>query len=176
MSVSSQGFNLLPPDPGTISPDLALDAALAPVIDLGPPTVEPFGRGWAFDFTINQFVKSGLSPAEVHELDHLRVWVEKTLRTARYAHAIYSDSYGMEEPFGAESNVATADVVGIYQQHVTDALLVHDRIADVQDFFFQTDLSSEQLYVSFTVVLDGQDQQTVQVSGIPLAGSVSANG
>ena len=77
----------------------ALDAALAPVVDLADPPVQPLGRGWALDFTINQFVKNGISPALVYDTDELNVWIEKAMRTARLAYPIYTDDYGMEDPF-----------------------------------------------------------------------------
>lgn len=162
------GFNLLPPDPGVISPDLALDAALAPVVDLGPAPVLPLGKGWAFDFLARQFVRPGGSPGAVYELDNLRIWIEKTLRTARYAHPIYTDAYGTEDPFRLVGRPFEGALVAAYQESVVEALTVHDRIAAVGSFYYQQDPFDDGLYVSFTVTLDAEAEQTIQVDSFPV--------
>lgn len=164
------GYSLLPPDPGIISPDLALDAALAPVIDLGPVPDRPLGKGWAFDFSTGQFVAHGTAPAEAYGLDNLRVWIEKTLRTARLAHPIYTDSYGMDEPFFAIGQVDSATLEDEYVTRVTEALLVHDRILAVENFQFSQQPTDDTLYVSFTVSTNANPPQTLAVAAIPLGG------
>jgi hypothetical protein len=168
---SDLGYDLLPPDSGTISPDIALDAALSPVVDYSTPSIEPFGKGWQFDFVAGQFVRSGASAAEAYDLANLRVWIEKTLRTAKFAHPIYSDSYGMEDPFLLIGYPSQSELIGDYQQQIVEALLVHDRIIGVQDFAYQQQALDDALYVSFSVVLDGNPQQEIQVSSLPLAPS-----
>lgn len=165
---SDLGFDLLPPDPGLISPDLALEAALAPVVDLGAPDEQPLGKGWSFDFLTGQFVRHGSSPAEVYELDNLRVWIEKTLRTARNAHPIYGDQYGIVEPYELIGEAYSSELVGAYQEAVVEALMVHDRIAAVDSFYFQHDPMDDALFVSFQVMLDGQDEDVLEVNSLPL--------
>lgn len=168
----SMGFDLLPPDPGVISPDLALDAALVSVVDLDLPTPLPFGKGWLFDFTTSQFVKHGQRPAEVLDVANLQVWMEKVLRTAKYAHPIYSDDYGMEDPFELVGQDASDELIAAYEEGVTNALLVHDRIVAVEDFSFTQQPFDDSLYVSFTVVLDaGSDapQTTLTLENVPVA-------
>lgn len=158
----SLGYDLLPPDPGLVSPDLALEAALAPVVDLQPPDVLPYGRGVAFDFTKGEFVMHGSSPAVVYDTDHLQVWIEKTLHTAKYAHPIYSDDYGMEDPFILVGKPLDAASVGDWEQQVVDALTVHDRILDATNFSYQQ--TGNLLNVSFEVTLDGSDQEVLPVA------------
>lgn len=165
------GFDLIPPDPGLINPDLALDAALAPVEDTDPEAPRPFGRSWRFDFIVNEFVMDGGAPQETYELDSLVVWVEKTLRTARYAHPIYSDQYGIEDPFSPVGHQADDDLLGAYQDAITEALLVHDRITAVEDFSFNQDPFDEAVYASFTVILDSApplDAQPLEFTNVPL--------
>ena len=167
----SLDFDLIPPDPGLINPDLALDAALAPVEDTDPDAPQPFGKSWRFDFVAGQFVKDGTAPQETYELDSLVVWVEHTLRTAKYAHPIYSDDYGMEDPNSLIGEQADDEKLSAYQDAITDALLVHDRITAVEDFSFQQDPFDDGLYASFTVVLDAApplDAQPIEFSQIPL--------
>jgi hypothetical protein len=158
------GFTLLPPDPGIISPDLALEAALAPVVDLQPPPVAPLGRGWAFDFTINEFLLHGSAPAEVYDTDNLRMWIEKTLRTARYTYPIFSEDYGMADPFAMIGQPFSADLIGDYEEQVLQALLVHDRIVSVENFSYQQ--ADDALYVQFSVVLDGNPVQTLALNTV----------
>ena len=167
----SLGFALLPPDPGLINPDLQLDAALSPVEDDQPDVPQPFGRSWRFDFVAGQFVKNGLAPQVTYELDSLIVWVEKTLRTDRYAHPIYSDEYGIEGPFDIVGQQADEELLAAYQDAISTALLVHDRIVSVEDFSFTQDPFEEELYGSFTVIVDAApplEAQPVEFSDIPL--------
>jgi hypothetical protein len=165
---TDQGYTLLPADPGVMSPDLALEAALAPVIEIAPPTPMPLGKGWAFDFENQAFIRAGSSPAEVFDTDNLRIWIEKTLRTARFAHPVYTDVYGIEDKDEMIGQPFDGTLAAQYQNAVVDALMVHDRIAAVDNFYFQNDPMAEQVYVSFTVTLDQEADQTIQVSSIPL--------
>lgn len=164
-------FDLIPPDPGLINPDLALDAALAPVETVDPDAPRAFGRSWRFDFVAGQFVKDGLAPQITYELDSLIVWVEKTLRTSRYAHPIYSDQYGMQGPFDMIGTTADDARLADYQDSVVEALLVHDRITAVENFSFNQDPFDEAVYASFTVVLDAApplQAQPLEFSNIPM--------
>jgi hypothetical protein len=168
------GYELLAPDPGIVSPDLALDAALAPSVDFAQDEPQPLGQGWAFDFEANQFVKNGISPQQVFDVDNLRYWIEKALRTARYAYPIYSDSYGIVEPYAPIGFPVGPTTYGDYQQMVIDALTVHDRIAAVSDFSFSRLPSDDALYASFTVILDDASgtlsQSTLEFTALPLGG------
>jgi hypothetical protein len=164
-------IDLIPPDPGLINPDLALDAALGPVEETDPDAPQPFGRGWRFDFITEKFVMDGRAPQETYELDSLIVWVEKTLRTARFAHAIYSDGYGIENPFDVIGLQADDETFSAYEEAVTDALLVHDRITAVEGFTFSQDPFDEAVFASFTVVLDAApplEAQPIEFSNVPV--------
>jgi Protein of unknown function (DUF2634) len=166
-------FDLIPPDPGLINPDLQLDTALAPVEDTDPEQPLPLGRAWRFDFTTGQFIRDGLAPKVTYELDSLIVWIEKTLRTARYAHPIYSDDYGMEDPYSVVGMQANEELLTTFQDAIAEALLVHDRITNVENFSFNQDPFDEGLYASFTVTLDGapplEDQQPLEFTDVPLS-------
>lgn len=165
------GADLIPPDPGLVNPDLALDAALAPVEQTDPDVPQPFGRSWRFDFINGGFFMDGGAPKETYELDSLIVWVEKTLRTDRYAHPIYSDSYGIEGPFDVIGQQADDEVLSAYQDAITEALLIHDRITAVEDFSFQQDPFDDAVYASFTVILDAApplEAQPLEFQNVPL--------
>ena len=170
----STDFALLPPDPGLINPDLALDAALAPVEDFAPDAPRPFGKGWDFDFLAGQFVRRGSAPQEAYDLDNLRVWCEKALRTAKYAHPIYSDTFGAEDPYSLIGQQQDDALLSGYQETISDALLTHDRIVGVEDFSFTHDPFEEEVYGNFTVILDATtpfEPQTVEFEAVPLTGS-----
>jgi hypothetical protein len=163
-------FDLIPPDPGLINPDLALDAALAPVEDDQPDAPLPFGRSWRFDFIAGQFVREGTVPQVTYELDSFVGWVEKTLRTAQQAHPIYSDSYGVDQP-GVIGEMASDELLGDYQDAAIEALMVHDRVVSVEEFSFNQDPFDEGLYVSFTVMLDAApalEPQPLEFTNVPL--------
>lgn len=169
-------FELVPADGTILSAEDALNAAL----DTALGTVEqeptqqpplPFGRGWAFDFGMSQFKMHGHGPREVHGVDNLVVWIEKTLRTARYAHPIYSDAYGIEyvdvvgKPF-------TPALAGAYARAVRDVLLIHDRIEEVKDFTFSGDPDLDMLSVAFRVTLIGDEELSEVIIGPLLVGAV----
>lgn len=166
-------YDLVPPDPGLINPDLALDAALAPVENIENDSPVPFGRSWLFDFEVGQFVRDGTVPKTVYELDTLIMWCEKTLRTARLAHPIYSDTYGVEN---AETTAHIGmqldpEMLTAMQDAMTDALLAHDRIISVENFEFDQDPFDEIVEVSFTVMVDAVPPlapQAIDFTNVPL--------
>lgn len=123
----------------------------------------PFGRTWAFDFETGQFLRHGTAPAVVNELDGLRVWIEKTLRTARGAHPIYSENYGTDFPYEGIGEPFSAEAVGVLTTAISEALLVHDRILDVTEFTFTGDLSSDVLFVNFRVLVDDEELEFADV-------------
>lgn len=155
---------LLPADGPDILPDDELAAALdvrTAAEDSGVPL--PFGRGWAFDFAAGDFVAHGASPARVGGIDQLKVWAEKALRTSRYAHPIYGDSFGVDD-IDLIGRPLDQDLVGQYERAVIEALLVHDRISEVKDFAYTGSSDSEVLEVSFTIVVDEGDEIAVDAA------------
>jgi phage baseplate assembly protein W len=147
-------LELLPADDGVE----LLDANAVEEDDADAPL--PFGRGWDFDFEIGRFVRVGAAPKPVRGVVQLQLWIEKVLRTARFAHPIYSDSFGVQMPdlYGQPFDPGiAAQLASAY----TEALLVHDRIADVTDFTFAAE--DEALYVSFRVVTDEDEDLEFEV-------------
>jgi hypothetical protein len=154
------GFELLPAaDSLTADSELtAVDAALEPAGDpVADDSPRVYGRGWAFDFVSGQFTRGGNSPLEVTGLAQLRMWIEKTLRTARMAHPIYSDDYGIDQPYSVIGQPFTPGAAGRYARAISDALLVHDRITQIKDMTFTGGPNDVVLAVSFTVVTDEEE-------------------
>jgi hypothetical protein len=156
------GYDLLPPDPSIISPDLALEAALAPVVDLQPPEVLPYGKGWAFDFVANEFFMHGSSPAAAYDTDNLVVWIEKCLRTARFTYPIYSDDFGVSDPTLLIGGPLQPETVAQWEQDVVEALTTHDRILDVVNFVYRQ--ADDVLNILFEVILDGSETEVLPIT------------
>ena len=175
MSDFDAGFDLLPAD-DILTPDAELDEALGIIDDDGAislvsdedPQPQPFGRGWAFDFYKRQFIRGGSAPLEVSGYDQLRVWIEKTLQTARLAHPIYSDEYGVDNPWEPIGQPFSPGVAGRMERGIKEALKVHDRITDITDMTFDGSPTMNELYVSFTVVTDDEE---LRVATIPIGRS-----
>ena len=152
-------FSLLPSEDPVITPEenlrLAATEALDNTFGVPAPTAvedEPtvIGRGWAFDFGTGQFRRHGDSPAVVDGVEQIKVWIEKTIYTARFAHAIYSDTYGTD---GLNDLIGSTNSggYGALANTITAALTVHDQIEDVTGFRFLP--QGETLEVTFAVNL-----------------------
>jgi hypothetical protein len=161
-------FELLPNDGSAVTADDELDAALGNVVVDDPRALRPQGRSWAFDFERGQFIARGRGPAEVHGEAALRVWIEKTLRTARFAHTIYSDGYGIDMP-DVIGRAPTPGRIGQYTEAVKAALLVHDRIEGVADFRFTQSPDVDFLLVTFTVQL--VEDEEIEVDPLLVGGA-----
>jgi hypothetical protein len=137
---SDLGFELVPPTDDELSPEYdlaaaaagALDDGLSPVPDDEPPG-EPTGYSWAFDWSAGRFARQGSSPARVSGLDAVAERCMMALNSARYAHPVFSDEFGTEQPqrgigtTGQEAREAADD----WTVAVRDALLVIDEVTDV---------------------------------------------
>lgn len=151
-------LDLLPAET-ELTPDEELQAALGQLAVPEDEEVEPqpFGRGWGFDFETGQMQRHGASPVVTRDLDTLRVWIEKTLRTARGTHPIYSLDHGIDDPYVGIGSPFSAEAVGVLTESIADALLVHDRIEEVVDITFTGGPDSDVLSVGFSVIVDDEE-------------------
>jgi hypothetical protein len=124
------------------------------VVDTAEP--EPIGRSWAFDFQQRRFRRGrGLSPQATSGMGTLTQWIEKALRTARGAHPVSPDTYGMpaaslEGMIGSRVGIVPPDL----EERVTETLLFHPRITAVRDFTYSHDEDEEFVLVSFVYEMD----------------------
>lgn len=172
--MSFDDFALLPADDPQSSPQDDLDAAIEGALAAGDDPVPvaddppaPYGRSWKFDRTTGQFVRLGQSPAEVSGLDALAEWCVMALQSARYAHPVFSDEFGMEAPDSIIGALAEGEVVADWQAAVVDALLVHDRITSVENISLRWEPTEGVLYLDSLDVITDEDQ-TVTVSDVTL--------
>lgn len=97
-----------------------------------------FGRSWRFDFDRGEFAITPTGRIAISEDKEAWVeWCEKTVRTRRYMHPIYSRSYGqeLEELIGARFTRPAME--SEIRRMVTEALLTDLRTADVGLFSFE---------------------------------------
>lgn len=179
--MSTSDFSDLPLIPATEDgPDAASDAANAnqSVLDAAgnpqpspaPPPV-PFGRTARFDFTNGVFVKVGGSPVWVTGLDALAQWCYMTIHSARFAHAIFTDDFGMEDPESVIGEAADMDeAISDWGDRLQDALTVHDRITGVENFAAHYDADNGAVVIdSMTVVTDDDELNMTNVA-VPVGG------
>lgn len=123
-----------------------------------------YGRELDFDFNIGQFVMTDGAPRVLEGIDALRVWITKTLLTARYRFPIYSFNYGceLEDVIGYDIPRVVLELE--IPRVIREALIYDSRITDVRDFIIER--GSDWLKVEFTVdTFDGQSiRQEVQYS------------
>lgn len=138
VDATTLGFELLPADDDRSLPEEDLDAAAASALaDADDPTEEeevpqPFGFSWYFDFSTGQFARNGTSPARVSGLDALAQVCMMALRSARFAHAVFSENFGMEDPEDVIGETQVDELSGDYEERVREALLVIDRVSAVE--------------------------------------------
>lgn len=163
------GFELLPADEEEVSPEAAAEAAAAsslddPTFELPDEPPEPFGRSWAFDWERGQFVRRGDSPAEVHELAALREWCLMAIYSERYGSAVFSDEFGMQSPDDLIGEAVVPEMLADWEQRLTEALLVHDRITSVENFEASFDPETG------VVTIESFDVTTDEADALSLAG------
>lgn len=163
-------FALIPTRPA-IDPDVALAAATLEAQREFAEGEEvegrPFGRSWLFDFERGQFLRPGADPTRAIGLDSLKMWVLNTLYTERFGSPIHDDDFGVELLDAAIGRQLTAEVTSAVSSTIREALVIHDRIVEVEDFEFASDADDDVLLVSFTVVLDSQDRVAFGNVGLP---------
>lgn len=174
---ADEGFELLPADDDDIPADLALDAAATSAIAVDDPAApldeeqpEPFGMSWEFDYERGRFKRAGAAPAEVRGLDALKQRCLMALHTARFAHPVFTDAFGMEDPEDLIGEVHVEDRIGDYERRVREALLALDeRISDVTDFSASYDPTVGVLTIDKFSVITDEDEQ-LSLAGVIISG------
>lgn len=163
-------FPLVPTEEG-LSAEQDLEAAAASA--LAPPEAEaeaipaPYGRSWSFDFVERHMVRRGGSPAEVEGVGALIQWCLMAVYSVRYAHAVFSDNFGIEQPYDLIGLADPTPYVLDFERRLRAALTVHDRIVDVQNYKARYDPAQGVLTIEhFEVVTD--EEQVIPLGGLAL--------
>jgi phage baseplate assembly protein W len=144
-----------------IFPDLTIPDGLTNH-EAGSDAVSEYGKELAFDFTRGELIIENGRPKLVEGIDAVKIWIEKTLRTARYRYPIYSFEYGceLEDLIGIEipSDVLESEIKRV----IAEAIIYDDRIESVEDF--KISRSSDCLHLTFRVVTVFGDSFTQEVN------------
>lgn len=172
--MSFNDFTLIPADDPSSSPadDLAAAAQSAqaiptPAQPVTDPAPQPFGISWRFDWEQGQFLRTGQSPAQTADFDSLAEWCEMAIHSARFAHPVFSNQFGMEEPDSVIGEIATGEVLADWQRSLIEALLVHDRITTVENISLDWDPGAGTLTVQQLDVVTDEDKR-LTVSDVTL--------
>lgn len=167
-------FTLLPAEDPQTTPDDQVAAAVAgalaqpssqtPVAD---PAPQPFGRSWQFDFEQGQFIHAGDAPADTTGFGALEQWLVMAAKSARYAHAVFSDEFGMENPDSTMGYFAEGEILVDWQQAMVEAWMVHDRVTSVENFDLTWDPTDGVLTINNVDIVTDEDQ-TVSLSDVTL--------
>lgn len=154
-------LELLPADDDELDEVADLDLAEASALEGVPPVeandpVEPLGKTWKFDYDQQRFVRQGSSPVEVRGVLCLQEWVQLAIRTARFAHDVFSEDYGMESPEDVIGQVPPDELLADYGNRMREAVLVHDRVTDFTDFQGDYDPSEGTINISFAIETDDE--------------------
>lgn len=173
------GLDLIPSDDEGLSAADELAAAVAgavaepgAIIPQPEEAPTPFGLTWAFDWSRGQFIRAGGSasgsPSPITGFAAVQEYVQMILHTSRYAHSVFSDEFGMEQSEEPIGKLAGAEIISEYEQHLREAVLVHDRITALDKFSARFDNAEGVLVIAyFEVVTDEED--VISFSNITVA-------
>lgn len=114
-----------------------------------------YGKELDFDFTKGEFILEDGAPRVLEGVDALRVWITKTILTARYRFPIYSFDYGCELEDLIGYDIPKVVLEAEIPRVIREALIYDSRINDVKDFTIVR--GNDYVIVEFTVVtFDGQ--------------------
>ena len=107
-------------------------------------------------------VKNGRIQEMTDGLDAIAQAVDKILQTERFENVIYSEDYGTELDrfIGQDFSFTEADL----ERTITDALLVDDRIAAVEDFTVIKTKSDSALATFTVVTVEGEFEAESEVA------------
>lgn len=161
--VSELNFPLIPNEEG-LSAEEDLAAAVASALTPGgaqavaEPPPRPFGTTWAFDFQNRQMIRRGGRPALVLGLDALRQRCLMAVYSARFAHKVFSDGFGIDRPYQMIGLAVPTPVVLDYERRLRQALEALEGVAEVTEYEGDYDPGQGVFTCTFTVVSDAGQQ------------------
>jgi hypothetical protein len=175
MMADELGFALLPADDEGLSPAQARAAAVAGALaepeDVVPQAEDapvPLGRTWVFDFAEGRFVYSGGAPAPTSGAGAVQQWVLMAMHSARLAHKVFSDNFGMEDVDRPIGELTDAEIVADYEQHLREAVLVHERVTALDKFTASIDRVGGVLNVEYLEIVT-DEQEVLSMGDITLS-------
>jgi len=124
------------------------------------PKITDPGKSFKFDFTAGDFVLSDGKLVVIDDIEALKVWVEKIIRTERFKFKVYDRNDGNEYGLTLVDLIGTvlprAFVEAELKREIGEALRRHLRIASVSNL--STERDDNWLKISFQINLT--DSQT----------------
>lgn len=119
-------------------------------------TRKEIGWTYEFDFVERRFVKRGPSFATISEKDALAQWASNVIHTNRFSALVYSDDIGVDWE-GVAKGIGG---VGVLEERISEALMVHDRIERVRDF--SAEWVGRIVFVKFVIETDSD---SIEIEG-----------
>lgn len=111
-----------------------------------------FEGSYLFDFEKGEFIKNpDGSIAKCNDLQAYIQWCNKAILTPRYKLA-YSYLYGHDFEDLIGSGISKKAIELEIQRMTSEALMVHPRTSEVNNFSFEWSSSKEEVYYSFDVI------------------------
>jgi len=102
--------------------------------------LEPIGKTFLYDFDKGDFVMKGGKMIELFEVDSLKMWIMKVMKSESFRFRIYNDSVygtGIESLIG--SSLPRAYIEAEIEREVTESLLLSPYINRLEGWTFQRD-------------------------------------
>lgn len=119
------------------------------------------GKSFLFDFDKCEFVFENGKMVSVTDVEALKIWITKVLKTEKFRFKIYEKAINREDEYG----VTIEDLIGAVLPHqfvqselkreIENALLKHPRIEYLSSF--EIEQVKDRLYINFRVnLIDGE--------------------
>ena len=132
--MAEPGETLIPGDDEDARVDAAEASALADEEEIQPEDdLVPFGMTWAFNFETGRFQNDGGDAAKVYGEDALMQWCLMAVNSTRFTHDVFSEAFGIENLDDIIGALMASEMADEFEARLRDALLVHDRIVDIED-------------------------------------------
>ncbi|MDN8592017.1 DUF2634 domain-containing protein [Paenibacillus sp. 11B] len=134
-----------------LTPDLNIQ-----VPDLFTSEIQPT-RTYSFDPVTGEIGRA------IEGLPAMKQFIIKTLRTIRFEHVIYPESYGAESDTVVGLATSAGFIASELPRVITEALIYDERISEVKDF--DVEQQGDSATVTFTVVTNEGDLRLTEVVG-----------
>jgi hypothetical protein len=156
-------FDLIPAEAEDFEPDEEIEQIADPdAVEATTEAPSPMGMTWQIDPDTGLLDLYGSAPVAVNGVDAVRVWAATALSIKRFAHPIFSDNYGMDDPTAPLGRQFDAERNADYIRDVRQTLLVHDRITDVHNFVFRYDPDDTFVEMDADMILDDEDTLSIE--------------
>lgn len=112
------------------------------------------GKEPLFDFKTGQYVIKDGNPVLVDKMEALKIWIDFTIKTARYRFPAYSFDYGCEIEHFIGLDIPQHVIDTEVKRVVKEALIYDDRIIDITNFTFSREKDKLEISITLKTVFD----------------------